>query len=138
MMVMVMTMVNHNHHLRLRRIRDCEAEEEHEAEQSLFHGYEYGARHLRILSYCDHCLLLLNELANRASRPIHHAAWSPNGQILARRYPGPICVIHWISSSFPFRRSPIVVQASCSAHVLSTHVVDRSFWGLTRSRPGRQ
>ena len=68
-MVMVMTMVNHNHHLRLRRIRDCEAEEEHEAEQNLFHSNQYGARHLRILSYCDQCLLCRDEFANRAVVP---------------------------------------------------------------------
>jgi len=57
------------HHLRLRRIRDCEAEEEHEAEQSLFHSNQYGARHLRILSYYDQCLLCRDEFANRAVVP---------------------------------------------------------------------
>ena len=69
MMVMVMTMVNHNHHLRLRRIRHCEAEEEHEAEQNLFHSSQYAAGLLRSLSYCDHCLLCRDELANRAVVP---------------------------------------------------------------------
>lgn len=55
-MVTVVAVVNHNDHLRLRRIGHCEAEEEHEAKQSLFHSFQYGARHLRILSYYDHCL----------------------------------------------------------------------------------